>query len=100
MKKILTLMCAFVMIMASATIAFADNGEPIAAITNAYTFEGANQDASVVDKWANPFKNLGLDKATIQYTVTIPAQPKYLTGYDTVMTFGTKAQDFYISVTN
>lgn len=94
MKKILTLMCAFVMIMASATIAFADDGEPIAAITNAYTFEGANQDASVVDKWANPFKNLGLDKATIQYTVTIPAQPKYLTGYDTVMTFGTKNTGF------
>lgn len=45
-------------------------------------------------KWANPFKNLGLDKATIQYTVTIPAQPKYLTGYDTVMTFGTKNTGF------
>lgn len=94
MKKIFTLMFAAAMTVASATMTFADDGEPIAAITNAYTFEGAEQSEAVVDKWANPFKNLGLDKATIQYTVTIPNNPRYFTGYDTVMTFGNKNAGF------
>ena len=91
MKKIMALMFAAAMVFASASLAFADDGEPIAAITNTYTFEGAQQSESVVDKWANPFKNKGLDKASIQYTVTIPNDPKYLTGYDTVMTFGSQS---------
>lgn len=94
MKKLFTMAFAMAMTVASASLAVADDAEPIAAITNAYTFENAYQDESVVDKWVNPFKNLGLDTATIQYTVTIPSAPKYLTGYDTVMTFGTKNAGF------
>lgn len=92
MKKIITLALAAAMTIASAVVAFAD--EPIAAIDTTYTFENAQQNDTSVDKFANPFKNLGLDSATIQYTVTIPSNPKYLTGYDTVMTFGDKSSGF------
>lgn len=92
MKKIITFACAAVMTVASSVLAFAD--EPIGVITTPYTFEGEDRSGANYDAYENPFKNKGMDVATIQYTVTIPENPKYLTGYDTVMTFGSSNTGF------
>lgn len=92
MKKMITFALAAVMTVASAVLAFAD--EPIGAITTPYTFEGEDRSGANSDEYVNPFKNKGLDVATVQYTVTIPENPKYLTGYDTVMTFGNTSTGF------
>lgn len=92
MKKIVMIMLVAAMTIASSIFAFADDGEPIAAITYPYVFTGAEQSEEVMDTWANPFKNKGLDVASIQYTVSIPANPKFLTGYDSVMTFGNQSK--------
>lgn len=89
MKKIITMACAVVMTLTSSIMAFAADAEPIAAISTAYTFENADRSEASIDTFANPFKNLGLDVATVQYTVTIDATASFLSGYDTVMTFGT-----------
>ncbi len=94
MKKLVTFALAATMTIASSVIAF--GAEPIAVIPNTYTFEKALQDDSVVDKWENPFQNKGYDVMTVQYTTQIPSNPSYLTGYDTVMTFGMKSNILYI----
>ncbi len=93
MKKIITFALASIMTLASSIMVFAE-AEPIAAITNAYTFEKAERSEATVDKFNNPFKDGGNDAVSIQYTVTIPASPSFLSGYDTVMTFGTKDDGF------
>lgn len=89
MKKLITFALASVMALASSMLVLAD-AEPIAAITNTYTFENALQNENTVDQFHNPFKDGGYDTVSIQYTVSIPTNPKYFSGYDTVMTFGTK----------
>jgi hypothetical protein len=94
MKKLMTFALAAAMTMASSIIAFAD--DPIAVIPNTYTFENAEQSDAVVDKWENPFHNGGYDTVTVQYTATISSSPKYLTGYDTVMTFGSQGSFVYV----
>lgn len=90
MKKIMTFALASVMTLASSMMVLAD-AEPIAAITNTYSFEGAKRSEGTVDMYNNPFKDGGNDVVSIQYTVTIPEKPTWLTGYDTVMTFGSSA---------
>lgn len=97
MKKILTFALAAAMTIASSVIAFA--AEPIGAITNVYTFEGEDRSGKNCDTYVNPFKDAGLDVASLQYTVTISEDPKYLSGYDTVLTFGS-SNDGFVYVCN
>lgn len=89
-KKLLTLGMALAMSFMTIT-AYA--AEPVATGAGPYEFAGG-ADTQEGEAIANPFKGKNLDAVTVEYTCTIAETPTYLTGYDTVLTFGEKTGAF------